>query len=48
MLLKRAFLKAREHKVDLESKVGKTELFTPAAPELTRRGNQGPGYIIIL
>lgn len=39
----RAFLKAREHKVDLESKAGKSELFTPAVAE-TRRGLSGPGY----
>ena len=39
----RAFLKPRESKIDLESKAGKTELFTPNIVD-TKRGVSGPGY----
>jgi U4/U6.U5 tri-snRNP component SNU23 len=39
----RAFLKAREAKVDLESKAGKTELYTPNVAEI-QRGLSGPGF----
>ena len=39
----RAFLKSRENKLDLESKAGKIELYTPNLAE-TRRGASGPGY----
>ena len=39
----RAFLKARESKVDLESKAGKTELYTPNVAEI-QRGLSGPGF----
>jgi len=39
----RAFLKAREGKIDLESKAGKTELYTPNVAEI-QRGLTGPGF----
>jgi hypothetical protein len=39
----RAFLKAREGKIDLESKAGKTELYTPNVAEI-QRGLSGPGF----
>jgi U4/U6.U5 tri-snRNP component SNU23 len=36
----RAFLKSREHKMDLEQKVGKVEIINPLSSE----GNKGAGF----